>query len=232
MPVDFLQREGADIINLDHHHDNTMFGGINHVDMDASSTAEIVWRLAKVVGAELTEEIATALYVGPHHRHGQVHVREHRPGFAPHGGRADRGRRERRRDLPPPVRARADREGEARRPRDREHRPLRLRPPRPHLRLEGGLRGDRRLRAPHRGDHRQRPRARGHDRRRRDPRQARRRPRRPKGEPALLGRRRGRIGDRPRAGRGGHKRAAGFGTDMPYPEIVEFVRAEVAKQLD
>ena len=33
-------------------------------------------------------------------------------------------------------------------------------------------------------------------------------------------------------GGGGHKRAAGFGTDMPYPEIVEFVRAEVAKQLD
>ena len=64
MPVDFLQREGADIINLDHHHDNTMFGGVNHVDMNASSTAEIVWRLAKVVGAELTEEIATALYVG------------------------------------------------------------------------------------------------------------------------------------------------------------------------
>ena len=33
-------------------------------------------------------------------------------------------------------------------------------------------------------------------------------------------------------GGGGHKRAAGFGTDMGYPEIVEFVRAEVAKQLD
>ena len=64
MPVDFLQREGTDIINLDHHHDNTMFGGVNHVDVNASSTAEIVWRLAKVVGAELTQEIATALYVG------------------------------------------------------------------------------------------------------------------------------------------------------------------------
>ncbi len=64
MPVDFLQREGTDIINIDHHHDNTMFGGVNHVDTKASSTAEIVWRLAKRVGAELTQEIATALYVG------------------------------------------------------------------------------------------------------------------------------------------------------------------------
>ena len=64
MPVDFLQRDGTDIINIDHHHDNTLFGGVNHVDTGASSTAEIVWRLAKEVGAEITEEIAIALYVG------------------------------------------------------------------------------------------------------------------------------------------------------------------------
>jgi phosphoesterase RecJ-like protein len=64
MPVDFLQRKGTDIINIDHHHDNTLFGGVNHVDTGASSTAEIVWRLAKRLGAEITPEIATALYVG------------------------------------------------------------------------------------------------------------------------------------------------------------------------
>ncbi|HYH62287.1 MAG TPA: bifunctional oligoribonuclease/PAP phosphatase NrnA [Solirubrobacterales bacterium] len=64
MPVDFLQRDGTDIINIDHHHDNTLFGGVNHVDTGASSTAEIIWRLAKEVGAEFTEEIAVALYVG------------------------------------------------------------------------------------------------------------------------------------------------------------------------
>ena len=64
MPVDFLQRDGTDIVNIDHHHDNTLFGGINHVDTGASSTAEIIWRLAKEVGAEITEEIAIALYVG------------------------------------------------------------------------------------------------------------------------------------------------------------------------
>jgi phosphoesterase RecJ-like protein len=64
MPVDFLQRQGADVINVDHHHDNTCFGGVNLVEVEASSTAEIVWRLAALLGAELTPEIATALYVG------------------------------------------------------------------------------------------------------------------------------------------------------------------------
>lgn len=64
MPVAFLKREGAHILNLDHHHDNTLFGTVNHVDTKASCTAEIVWRLAKLVGVTITPEIATALYVG------------------------------------------------------------------------------------------------------------------------------------------------------------------------
>ena len=32
-------------------------------------------------------------------------------------------------------------------------------------------------------------------------------------------------------GGGGHRRAAGFGSDLPYAELVEFLRAEVAAQL-
>jgi phosphoesterase RecJ-like protein len=64
MPVDFLQREGARIVNVDHHHDNTRFGTVNVVDTEASCTAEIVWRLAAHLGAEITPEIANALYVG------------------------------------------------------------------------------------------------------------------------------------------------------------------------
>jgi bifunctional oligoribonuclease and PAP phosphatase NrnA len=63
MPVDFLRRDDAKILNLDHHHDNTRFGTLNLVDTAASSTAEIVYRLAKLLGAEITREIATALYV-------------------------------------------------------------------------------------------------------------------------------------------------------------------------
>ena len=64
MPVDFLQREGLHILNIDHHHDNTRFGTVNLVVPEASCTAEIVWRLAKELGAELTPEIAEALYTG------------------------------------------------------------------------------------------------------------------------------------------------------------------------
>jgi phosphoesterase RecJ-like protein len=63
MPVDFLQRDDAKILNLDHHHDNTRFGTLNLVDTNASCTAEIVYRLAKLLGAEITPDVATALYV-------------------------------------------------------------------------------------------------------------------------------------------------------------------------
>ena len=64
-PADVLKREGAHIVNVDHHHDNTCFGTVNHVDPTASSTAEMVWRpAARRSGVELTLEIAEALYVG------------------------------------------------------------------------------------------------------------------------------------------------------------------------
>jgi phosphoesterase RecJ-like protein len=64
MPVDFLRSQGLHILNIDHHHDNTRFGTVNLVDPQASCTAEIVWQLAKELGAELTPDIADALYVG------------------------------------------------------------------------------------------------------------------------------------------------------------------------
>ena len=63
MPVDFLRDRGAKVINIDHHHDNTRFGTVNLVDVDASCTAEIVYDLAGLLGVELTPEIANALYV-------------------------------------------------------------------------------------------------------------------------------------------------------------------------
>jgi bifunctional oligoribonuclease and PAP phosphatase NrnA len=64
MPVEWLQRDDTRILNVDHHHDNTRFGDVNVVDTEASSTAEIVFRLASELGVELTPEIASALYVG------------------------------------------------------------------------------------------------------------------------------------------------------------------------
>jgi bifunctional oligoribonuclease and PAP phosphatase NrnA len=64
MPVDFLQEDGLRILNIDHHHDNTRFGTVNLVAPEASCTAEIVYRLAKELGAEITPPIADALYTG------------------------------------------------------------------------------------------------------------------------------------------------------------------------
>jgi phosphoesterase RecJ-like protein len=63
MPVDFLQNGDNKVLNIDHHHDNTRFGTINLVDVDASCTAEIVYDLAGILDVPLTTEIANALYV-------------------------------------------------------------------------------------------------------------------------------------------------------------------------
>ncbi len=64
MPVEFLSEGDNFRINIDHHHDNTRFGDVNLVQTGASSTAEIVYELAVALGAEITSEIASALYVG------------------------------------------------------------------------------------------------------------------------------------------------------------------------
>jgi bifunctional oligoribonuclease and PAP phosphatase NrnA len=52
------------VVNVDHHHDNTRFGTINHVDPQSSCTAEMVWDLAHGLGVKATPAIAEALYVG------------------------------------------------------------------------------------------------------------------------------------------------------------------------
>jgi bifunctional oligoribonuclease and PAP phosphatase NrnA len=63
--ADFLrERNGRPVLNVDHHHDNTRFGTINLVDTGASCTAEIVYDIAQRLGADITPEIASALYVG------------------------------------------------------------------------------------------------------------------------------------------------------------------------
>jgi bifunctional oligoribonuclease and PAP phosphatase NrnA len=63
-PAHELKRDGAHILNLDHHHDNTRFGTVNHVVPEASCTAEIVWDLMKALGVRPTLPVAEALYVG------------------------------------------------------------------------------------------------------------------------------------------------------------------------
>jgi phosphoesterase RecJ-like protein len=63
-PAMAFRRDGTHILNIDHHHDNTMFGTVNLVDPMASCTAEIIWDLMHGLGVEPTPEIAEALYVG------------------------------------------------------------------------------------------------------------------------------------------------------------------------
>jgi bifunctional oligoribonuclease and PAP phosphatase NrnA len=57
-------RDGAHLLNIDHHHDNTLFGTLNHVVPDASCTAEIVWDLMHGLGLSATPPVAEALYIG------------------------------------------------------------------------------------------------------------------------------------------------------------------------
>jgi phosphoesterase RecJ-like protein len=57
-------RDGAHLLNIDHHHDNTRFGTLNYVVPDASCTAEIVWDLMHGLGVRPTPSVAQALYIG------------------------------------------------------------------------------------------------------------------------------------------------------------------------
>ncbi|HSC02082.1 MAG TPA: bifunctional oligoribonuclease/PAP phosphatase NrnA [Solirubrobacteraceae bacterium] len=66
-PAEAFRRGGRGqlhIVNIDHHHDNTMFGTVNYVLPEASCTAEIVWDLMQGLGVKASLNIAEALYVG------------------------------------------------------------------------------------------------------------------------------------------------------------------------
>jgi phosphoesterase RecJ-like protein len=63
-PAEALQRPGARILNIDHHHDNTRFGTVDLVVPEASCTAEIIWDLMHGLGVSPSVTIAEALYVG------------------------------------------------------------------------------------------------------------------------------------------------------------------------
>ena len=79
---DALKRDGAHILNIDHHHDNTRFGTVNHVVPEASCTAEIVWDLMHGARRRADAADRRGALRRPGHRHRAVHVREHRPARA------------------------------------------------------------------------------------------------------------------------------------------------------
>ncbi len=64
MPVEFLQRDGAGCSTSTTTTTTPASATVNLVDTEASCTAEIVLEVAKRLGAEITPEIAQALYVG------------------------------------------------------------------------------------------------------------------------------------------------------------------------
>ena len=126
-PIEAFKGDDAHILNIDHHHDNTRFGTVNHVVEDASCTAEIVWDLMERAGVAPTIEIAEALYVGLVTDTGKFMYENTGPrahvmaaeliaaGIDVHG------------DLPPALRGHAVREARAARPRAREPRARRRR---------------------------------------------------------------------------------------------------------
>ena len=198
----------------------------------ARRRSSTTWR--GLLGATLTPEIASALYVGlvtdtGRFMYENTDARTHRV-----AADADRGRRRRRRHLPPPLRARADREAAADRARARQDRePLRRRASSityiaaddyaatgageemtegviDHLRSIEGIK----VAAV-------------------DPRPRQPRPRRPQGQPALQRRRRRRLGDRPQArAEGGTSAPPASRPTSSYDELVEFLCGEVVAQLD
>jgi phosphoesterase RecJ-like protein len=55
--------ERSPVINIDHHPGNTGYGAINWVDEGAAACGELVFTLIDAIGAPLTPEIATHLYL-------------------------------------------------------------------------------------------------------------------------------------------------------------------------
>ncbi|GAB60862.1 MAG: bifunctional oligoribonuclease/PAP phosphatase NrnA [Candidatus Jettenia sp.] len=53
----------AIIINIDHHVSNEYFGNVNWVAEDMCSTGEIIFTLLKNIAIDITQDIATALYI-------------------------------------------------------------------------------------------------------------------------------------------------------------------------
>ncbi|NOZ22436.1 MAG: bifunctional oligoribonuclease/PAP phosphatase NrnA [Planctomycetes bacterium] len=54
--------QGTPVLNIDHHSSNDSFGEVAWVDVHASSVGEMIYRLLRRLGAEITPNIAIGLY--------------------------------------------------------------------------------------------------------------------------------------------------------------------------
>jgi len=57
-------RSGAKLINIDHHPTNPAFGDLNVIESEATSTAEIVFKVLKQAGYRLSGDVGKCLYTG------------------------------------------------------------------------------------------------------------------------------------------------------------------------
>lgn len=57
-------RAAGELVNVDHHVSNTLFGSLNLVRADAAASAQVVYDLARTAGWSLTRDSAFCLYVG------------------------------------------------------------------------------------------------------------------------------------------------------------------------
>lgn len=56
--------EGKELLNIDHHHTNPLFGEYNIVDKNAPAACEVIYHMLKENGFTITKEIGEAIYTG------------------------------------------------------------------------------------------------------------------------------------------------------------------------
>jgi len=56
--------ERSTVINIDHHLGNARYGALNWVDESAAACSELVFTLVEALGAPLTKDVATHIYLG------------------------------------------------------------------------------------------------------------------------------------------------------------------------
>lgn len=62
-PYNYLEGH-LTIINIDHHESNSLFGDLNLVDSNASSTAELVFQVIKAAGLSIDSDVAENIFAG------------------------------------------------------------------------------------------------------------------------------------------------------------------------
>ncbi len=56
------EKKNFELINIDHHVSNDLYGDLNFVDISASATSEIVFEVLRLLHVEMDKEISTCLY--------------------------------------------------------------------------------------------------------------------------------------------------------------------------